>query len=128
MTRRSPTRLRGAIALAIVSLAVASLVGAAHSADRNDEHAFNRVAISAPNASSHTNSFARRSRVATPRFAATRPIRERHIVTAALLLGLGLAIAADLWRRRADARLHHQLRVDAVFARRRGPPLLQLAR
>ncbi len=127
MTRRPPIGIRGTTSLAIALLSVAAF-GATHLAEHTDEHAPSRVAVSVAAVSSHSNSFVTRSRVATSRFGATRSVREWRLVTDAILVGAGLALAANVWRRRAGGRLHDQLRVDAVFARRRGPPLLHLAR
>jgi len=127
MTRRPPTRFRGATSLAIISLAVAALFGAARYAERNDQYAPTGVAVSVADAS-HFDSFIGRAKLATPRFSATRQVRERRGVIDAVLLGGALALAANLWRRRVERRLLHQFRVNAVFARRRGPPLLHLAR
>ena len=120
--------MRGTTSLAIVTLSVAALFGATRLAERTDEHAPARVAVSAAEVSSHSNSFVTRSKLITSRFGATRSVREWRVVTDAFLVGAGLVLAANLWRRRAGGRLHDQLRVDAVFARRRGPPLLHIAR
>jgi len=128
MMRRPQIRSRGTTSLAIVSLSVAALLGATHLAERTGEHAPARVAISVAEVPSHSNSVVTRSKLMTSRFGATRSVREWRVVTDAFLLGAGLVLAANLWRRRAGGRLHDQLRVDAVFARRRGPPLVHIAR
>jgi len=120
--------MRGTTSLAIVTLSVAALFGATRLAECTDTHARARVGVSAAHVSPHSNSFATRSNLVTSRFGATRSVREWRVVTDAFLVGAGLVLAANLWRRRAGGRLHDQLRVDAVFARRRGPPLLHLAR
>jgi hypothetical protein len=128
MTRFHPTRLRVAIAPAIVLLLAASLFGVIHGVEHVNEHAVDSVAVSTADAPSHATLFVGHSKLTSSRIVAARPSRGSLVVTDALLLGAALAGAADLYRRRSDARLRDHLRVDAVFARRRGTPAVHLAR
>jgi hypothetical protein len=129
MTRSCPTRLRNAIAPAIVVLFVASLFGITRGVEHVNEHtAFERVAVSAANAPSHATSLAGRSQLTSSHIVTARPSLGSLVVTDAFLLGAALALTADLYRRRFDARLRERLRSGAVFVRRRGPPALHLAR
>jgi hypothetical protein len=126
VTRRPPTRFRRATSLAIIALAVAALFGATYVAERDAKYASTGVAVSVADAS-HVHSFIGRAKLATSRLSAARQVREWRGVIDAVLLGGALAVAANLWRRSVERRLLHQFRVNAVFARRRGPPLLHLA-
>src|SRR4029079_14551499 len=101
MMRRPQIRSRGTTSLAILSLSVAALLGATHLAERTGEHAPARVAISVAEVPSHSNSVVTRSKLMTSRFGATRSVREWRLVTDAFLLGAGLVLSANLWRRRA---------------------------
>jgi hypothetical protein len=123
MNKPSSTRLRGAIALAIASLCVASLFGAARLTEPVDPHSGARAVVTA-DATSHSAVLVARAKLSISRFAATRSAREWRVIIDVLLLTAGFALAAALWFRRPDGRLHRRLRIDAVFARRRAPPLL----
>ena len=126
-TRLPSTRLRGAIALAIVSLCVASLFGAARLTEPVDTLSGARAIVSEADVTSHSAVLATRSKFSASRFASTRSAREWRVIIDVFLLTAGLALAASRWCRRPDGRVHHRLRIDAVFARRRAPPLLHFA-
>jgi hypothetical protein len=124
MDKLSSTRLRGATALAILSLCVASVFGAARLTEPVDLSSGARSAVSAAEVTSHSAVLVVRSKLSTSRYAATRSAREWRVIIDIFLLTAGFALAAALWYRRPDNRLHRRLRIDAVFARRRAPPLL----
>jgi hypothetical protein len=123
----TPLGTRGRlIAPGIALLAVASLFGVSRAVEHATRRGIDRVAVSAGDTSSHPALLVGRTKLTAPRAVGTKPSREWRLTIDALLVSAALALAADLSHRSFDARRRDQRRVDSIFARRRGPPLVDV--